>query len=153
MSEGKDKVGRPSAFKEEYIKQAEKLCELGATDSEMADFFNVDVRTLQRWKVDNKEFCHSVKIGKDVADDRVEMSLYHRATGYSHPEDDIRVIEGQIVITPTIKHYPPDTTAMIYWLKNRRKDDWRDKTEVEHSVDETIVDRILAARQRASQKD
>ena len=55
--------------------------------------------------------------------------LFHRATGYEHPEDDIKSVNGEIVITPTVKHYPPDTTAAIFWLKNRRPDLWRDKVE------------------------
>ena len=49
--------------------------------------------------------------------------------GYEHQEDDIKVVDKQIVITPTIKHYPPDTTAGIFWLKNRQRDKWRDKQE------------------------
>lgn len=52
-------MGRPSKFKPEFIEQAEKLCKLGATDLEMADFFEVDVRTLYRWKADNESFCHA----------------------------------------------------------------------------------------------
>ncbi len=52
-------MARPSKFKEEFIPQAEKLCKLGATDMEVADFFEVDVRTLYRWKGENAEFCQS----------------------------------------------------------------------------------------------
>lgn len=125
-------AGRPSKFKEEFIEQAEKLCKLGATDIEIADFFNVDVRTLHRWKLESDKFCHTIKTAKEQADERVERSLFARATGYEHDEVDIRVIEGQIVQTPVRKYYAPDTTAAIFWLKNRRKDDWRDKQEHEH---------------------
>lgn len=124
--------GRPTKFKQEYIKQAEKLCKLGATDVEVADFFGVDVRTVYRWKAENEKFCHALKIGKLESDDRVERSLFARATGYEHDEVDIRVIEGKIVQTPIRKYYPPDTTAGIFWLKNRKPAEWRDKQEVEH---------------------
>ena len=52
--------------------------------------------------------------------------------------------QGQVTLTPIIKHYPPDTTAAIFWLKNRKTDQWRDKQDVEHSgsVGVTIVDDI-----------
>jgi len=78
------------------------------------------------------EFCNALKAGKSSADDRVERSLYERANGYTHVEDKIFMHEGQPVIVPTKKHYPPDTTAGIFWLKNRRAEDWREKQEVEH---------------------
>lgn len=126
-------MARPSKFKDEFVPQAEKLCKLGATDMEVADFFEVDVRTLYRWKGENEAFCQALKAGKDVADERVERSLYARANGYEHEEVDIRVVDKEIVQTPIRKYYPPDTTACIFWLKNRKPADWRDKVEQEHS--------------------
>lgn len=124
-------MARPSKFKPEFIAQAEKLCKLGATDMELADFFDVEVRTLYRWKADNEAFCQALKSGKDEADDRVERSLYARANGYEHDEVDIRVVGGAIVQTPIRKYYPPDTTAAIFWLKNRRAAEWREVKAVE----------------------
>lgn len=126
-------MARPSKFKPEFVAQAEKLCKLGATDLEIADFFEVDVRTIHRWKGEHDEFCHALKNGKEVADERVERSLFARANGYEHDEIDIRVVGGDIVQTPIRKFYPPDTTACIFWLKNRRPAEWRDKVEQEHS--------------------
>lgn len=122
-------MGRPSKYKPEFVQQAEKLCRIGATDIEIADFFEVDVRTLYRWKGEHEEFCQALKAGKDVSDERVERSLFSRATGYEHDEVDIRVVGGEVVQTPIRKFYPPDTTAAIFWLKNRRPDLWRDKVE------------------------
>jgi len=122
--------GRPTKYKAEYVEQVKKLCELGATDMQIADFFQVDLATINRWKLKHPEFCASLKLGKEIPDSLVVRSLFQRAMGYSHEEDDIRVIEGQVVITPTIKHYPPDSTSLIFWLKNRNKEDWRDKQEI-----------------------
>ena len=122
-------MGRPSKFRPEFVQQAEKLCKLGATDLEIADFFEIDVRTLHRWKADNTEFCHALKAGKAEADERVERSLFARANGYEHDEVDIRAVNGEVVQTPIRKLYPPDTTACIFWLKNRRPDLWRDRVE------------------------
>jgi hypothetical protein len=124
-------MGRPSKFKPEFVTQAEKLAKLGATDIEIADFFEVEVRTLYRWKTENDAFCQALKSGKDEADDRVERSLFARANGYEHDEVDIRVVQGGIVQTPIRKYYPPDTTAAIFWLKNRRPGEWRETKAVE----------------------
>ncbi len=125
--------GRPTKYKPEYVAQAEKLCALGATDIEIADFFEVDVRTLYRWKGEHEDFCQALKVAKEVADRRVERSLFARATGYEHDEVDIRVIQNEVVQTPIRKFYPPDTTAAIFWLKNRDQAKWREKVEMEHS--------------------
>lgn len=124
-------MARPSKYKPEFAAQAEKLCKLGATDMEIADFFEVNVATLNRWKAEFPEFCESLKSGKGQADERVERSLFARATGYEHDDVDIRVVDGAIVETPIRKHYPPDTTAAIFWLKNRRPAEWRDKVQNE----------------------
>lgn len=132
-------MARPTKFKPEFIEQARKLCRLGATDMEIADFFGIEVRTLYRWKAENEEFCQALKIAKEEADERVERSLFARANGYEHDEVDIKVVAGQIVQTPIRKYYPPDTTACIFWLKNRKKADWRDKQDVEHSGSVTVV--------------
>lgn len=126
-------MSRPSKYKPEFVGQAEKLCRLGATDIEVADFLNVDVRTLYRWKGEHEGFCQALRSGKEVSDERVERSLFARATGYEHDEVDIRVVDHAIVQTPIRKYYPPDTTAAIFWLKNRKPADWRDKQDVEHS--------------------
>ena len=76
-------MGRPSSFRPEFVEQARKLCELGATDLELADFFEVDVRTIYRWQAQEDAFCHALKAGKVAADERVTRSLYHRACGYT----------------------------------------------------------------------
>lgn len=126
-------LGRPTDFKPEYVEQARKLCLLGATDQELADFFEVTARTIYRWKATQHAFCQALKAGKSEADDRVERSLFARATGYEHDEVDIRVVNGVIVQTTIRKFYPPDTVAGIFWLKNRRKEEWRDKIDHQHS--------------------
>jgi len=129
------KTGRPTLFKPEYCEQAEKLCRLGATDLELADFFNVDVRTIYRWAQAHDAFCQSLKSGKAASDERVERSLYNRAIGYSFDAVKIFMPAGakEPVFAAYKEHVPPDTTAGIFWLKNRRSEQWRDKREVEHS--------------------
>lgn len=139
-------VGRPTVFKDEFVEQAEKLCMLGATDDEIANFFNVSTRTVYRWKNENERFCQALKVGKEAADNRVERSLYQRALGYTHDEEKIFLHEGEAVRVDTVKHYPPDTTAGIFWLKNRRSQEWRDKQEVE--VTGNFAEQLAARRKK-----
>lgn len=144
--------GRPTKFKDEFTEQARKLAALGATDREVAEFFDVEERTLYRWKHEHEEFCQALKTGKDAADDRVEQSLYRKAVGYSFDSEKIFQYEGVVVRADTVEHVPPSDTAAIFWLKNRRKDDWRDRHEVQHSVDGDLAAIILSARQRHNEK-
>lgn len=122
-------MARPSKYKPEFSAQAAKLCALGATDSQLADFFEVAVSTISLWKVQHGEFSDALRVSKQKADESVEQSLYRRAMGYECDEVDIRVVGGDIVQTQIRKIYPPDTTACIFWLKNRKPADWRDKVE------------------------
>lgn len=125
--------GRPTDYRQEYAVQAEKLCMLGATDAEMADFFQVTDRSINRWKLAHPEFCQALKRGKMLADAEVANRLYGRAMGYSCPETKFATFEGMITDQREItKHYPPDTTAAIFWLKNRQPGKWRDKIDHEH---------------------
>lgn len=145
-------AGRPPKYKAEYAKQAEKLTLLGATDQELADFFEVDVRTIHRWKAESDKFCHSIKDGKEKSDERVKRALYARAAGYEHDDIDIRVVNNKVVQTPIRKRYPPDTAAAFIWLKNRKSLEWRDKQEIEHSGSVTLAEAMQEARDRAKKK-
>lgn len=121
------------------VKVAKQMCALGATDAELADAFGIHISTFHRWKHKHKDLAEALEVGKEVADKRVERSLYSRANGYEHDETDIRVVAGQLVQTPIRKYYPPDTVACIFWLKNRRPDEWRDKQDHAHTGNVTIT--------------
>lgn len=125
------KNGRPTRYKKEYNEQVRKLCLLGATDEKLADFFGVSVATINNWKIRHHKFLESIREGKEIADSNVADALYNRALGFSHKHDHISNYQGEITITETTKHYPPDTAAAFIWLKNRGG--WKDKQEVEHS--------------------
>ena len=109
---------------------------LGAIDKDLAAFFAVSETTINNWKTEHPEFLESIKGAKDAANAKVVRSLFERATGYSHPEDKVFSVmdkDGNPLIVPTIKHYPPDTAAAFIWLKNRDSENWRDKTVQEHT--------------------
>jgi len=130
--DGHSGMGRPSSYRGEYAEQAVKLYRLGVTDQEIAGFFDVSVATLNRWKHAYPDFMESVKNGKMHADANVADSLYRRACGYSHVATKFVTHKGIITDREEyVKHYPPDTQACIFWLKNRRPDLWREKVEIE----------------------
>jgi hypothetical protein len=121
--------GRPSKYKPEFVKQAAKLAALGATDREMAEFFEVSEQTLNTWKLKHLDFLEALKVAKDAADTRVERSLYNRAVGYSFDSEKVFHFQGNITRAPIVEHVAPDVTACIFWLKNRRPEQWRDKPD------------------------
>lgn len=136
------KAGRPSDYLPEFADQAAKLCRLGATDAEIADFFEKDERTINRWKIDHPEFCQALKDGKLVSDMDVADRLHQRALGFEFEEaqahklktveykDGKRLKETERLEIIMVKRVvPPDTTACIFWLKNRRKVEWRERQE------------------------
>jgi hypothetical protein len=123
-------AGQPTKYKPEYCDLAHNYCLLGATDKELAGFFDVCEATLNNWKHDFPEFLESIKSAKEDADALVAKSLFQRATGYSCKETKIASFNGEITDTLDIdKHYPPDVKAGQFWLKNRQPKKWRDKPD------------------------
>lgn len=140
----------PKPCTPEIVEQARKLCQyLGATNQEMADFFGVSLRHFQDWIAEIPDLKEAVTLGKMQADAGVADALYRRATGYSHPDVDIKVVDGCIVETPLVKHYPPDTVACIFWLTNRRRDMWKRKPTEESQAD---VERAIKELDRAKKE-
>lgn len=127
-------MARPSKYRVKYCKQAEKLCHLGAIDRDLADFFGVSEKTLNKWKQDYPAFLQSLKRSKEIADSKVVRSLYERANGYSHPDVHISNYQGKITITNITKHYPPSEVACIYWLNNRDGANWRARPDDDGSA-------------------
>lgn len=131
-------MGRPTSYREEYNEQARKLCLMGYTDKELADFFNVCERTLNYWKKEYPEFLQSLKDGKEIADAEVTASLYQRAKGYEHVETKVFNNQGEIITHNVTKKYPPDPLAIKYWLNNRQPNRWREKVEEETAQDSPV---------------
>ncbi len=122
--------GRPSDYSTEFAEQALKLCKLGATNAVLADFFGTTTQTINNWASAHQEFFDAIKVGKAEADDIVEKSLFQRAVGYSHDAIHFSSYEGDVTQTPYREHLPPDPTSMIFWLKNRKPVEWRDRREI-----------------------
>ena len=120
-------------------KRFEMLVRRGWTDQECADFFDVSINTITGWKEKHPEFMVSLKNWKESADFHVEKSLYERAMGYTHKAVKMFVVGGKIVQQEYLEHYPPDSTALIFWLKNRKPSEWRDKEGGEKQVETKII--------------
>jgi hypothetical protein len=149
------KSGRKSLFKREYIEQIGKLCEFGRTDEEIAYFFNISPKTFDNWKSAHPELLRSLKIGKEIADERVKRSLYARAVGYNYEATRIFMPAGREkpVYAPYIEHVPPDVTAGIFWLKNRDPQHWRDSQQLEHVLGKYIIsDQPMSEEQWARER-
>ena len=152
MAKAKPARGRPTLYQAAYAEQAHRLALLGQTDAEMAAFFGVNEATLHRWKHAHKDFCESIKRGKADADAKVADALFQRALGYSHQDSHISNYQGEVIVTPITKHYPPDTAAAFIWLKNRQPDKWRDRVEADVNVSGEGVGALAALYEDAMKR-
>lgn len=129
----KRKRGRPTTFNSRIATTIAVLAEEGKTDEEIAKKIGVNVHTLKNWKGEYADLVTALKDSRSVADGLVEATLFQRACGYSAPA--VKVFydakTGQVIEHHYIEHYPPDTTACIFWLKNRQPKKWRDAHRLE----------------------
>ena len=99
----------------------------GLTDEQIAKNIGINRTTLYDWKKKETNIADALKKGKEVIDFEVENALLKRALGYEYEEE---TYENGILTKKVKKQVAPDTTAQIFWLKNRRKEQWREKVEV-----------------------
>lgn len=104
----------------------------GLTDEQIAHNIGITTKTLYEWKNRFSAICNALKKGKEVVDIQVENALLKRALGYSYEE---KTYEGEVLTKVVTKQVAPDTTAQIFWLKNRKPQEWRDKQEVANNVE------------------
>ncbi|WP_075809780.1 transposase [Clostridium perfringens] len=111
----------------------------GLTDEQISKNLGIAVSTLNEYKNKHPEFSESLKKGKEIVDIEVENALLKRALGYKYDEVTKELIEdketgiSELKVTKVVtKEVIPDTTAQIFWLKNRKPEEWRDKKEVKH---------------------
>ena len=151
-NKSKNPGGRPTKLNKQVLQLVEKLAKLGITNDEIANVLEVSRDTVYHWQKTNQKFSDALRKGKEFADANIASRLYDRAMGFEHDSEEIKIVGGaknapgamvdeegtlsegdkdhpSIVRVKTRKIYPPDTTAAIFWLKNRRKESWRDKSE------------------------
>lgn len=114
----------------------------GLTDEQIARNIGITVKTLYEWKLRYSEICEALKKGKAPVDFQVENALFKSAIGFSvtlkkpvkvrdeNGAEHIEYAEEEIFVAPS-------TAAQIFWLKNRKKDRWKDKPEISEAVGQT----------------
>ena len=108
----------------------------GLTDEQIAKNMGITRKTLAEWKCKYSDIGDTLKKGKEVIDIEVENALLKRALGYRYDEV---TLEDGIETKRITKEVVPDTTAQIFWLKNRRPDKWRDKQKDDNDTDKRIT--------------
>lgn len=102
----------------------------GLSDEQMAANMGINAATLYRWKNEHCEICNALKEGKDAVDRQVENALLKSALGYKYDEVTEERRDDMLVVTKVVhKEVQPNTTAQIFWLKNRKRIEWRDRVE------------------------
>lgn len=110
----------------------------GLTDEQIANNMGVRRETLYDWKKKHPNISNALKRGKEVVDIQVENALLKRALGYEYTEEKVEISEKDgRKVTQTVKHVAPDTTAQIFWLKNRRPEKWRSEPRESGSATQT----------------
>lgn len=120
----------------------------GLTDEQLAHNCGINPGTLYDWKKRFPKISEALKKGKEVVDIQVENALLKRALGYEYQEERIEKTDNGTKVTQTLKHVPGDTTAQIFWLKNRRLDKWRDKPANEANADGNLADLIKGMKEQ-----
>lgn len=136
----KAKMGQPTKFNDDVAKKIKKLAKLGLTDVQLAAAVDVTERTINNWKNAHPNFFQSLKDGKSEADRKVEGSLFKAACGFKESTSrEVVDKNGDVHSLMAEAYYPPNPTSMIFWLKNRQPDEWRDKIEIRKKTTHTLV--------------
>ena len=135
-------------YQDSFAGTAFSMALLGATDADLARHWKVSQRTINVWKRDQPRFAEALQSGKEEADGRVVASLFQRALGYSHKAVKVFQYQGQTIEHEYTERYPPETTACIFWLKNRQPKFWRDRVDTVLSGGDRL-DEVLAVLQHA----
>jgi hypothetical protein len=147
-------MGRPTSFHPDMCELAHNYCLLGATNDDLAEFFSVCPSTIDNWIAHRADFGDAVRSGRVVADAKVARGLYVRAVGYDRKIEREIVLGGELKTIANTVHYPPNVQACIFWLRNRRRQTWRDG-QTAATADDGLDDiaRLETASERARHQD
>jgi hypothetical protein len=125
----------------------------GLTDEQIAHNMGVSTKTLFNWKSTHLPILHALKKGKEIVDIQVENALFKRAIGYEYEEVKTIISEKDGKRVEVVKkQMPPDTTAQIFWLKNRKPSTWRDKVVSVDNDNDQVLQFIEAMKNGISNK-
>ena len=141
--------GRPTTYLPENAEIARQACMIGATNDTLAERFEVCRRTIDNWIATIPEFSAAVRQGREVADVAVVSALFARATGMEQKMTKVFCHRGQPVTANYLAYLPPDVRACIFWLRNRRPDQWRENRPLTAEGDDRDwVSELEAASER-----
>ena len=120
--------GRPTAYKAHFAELAHNYCLLGATNEELGRFLGVSISTIDNWIANKPDFETSVHSGRDLADSIVARRMYQRAIGYDYKAIKLMHHRGETKEVEHKVHMPPDPYAGAFWLRNRRRRYWADRS-------------------------
>lgn len=152
-------IGRKGVYvewlTEDGLLQIQSWARDGLTNEQIAHNIGVTERAFSAWVSRFPSLSSALKKGKAPVDLAVENALLKRALGYEYEEtviDEETVARGitKKHVRRLIKHCPPDTTAQIFWLKNRRPDRWRDKIETAPEASNALLESLMALERRSS---
>lgn len=136
-------------FKNDFCRQVYYLAKGGFRSADIAEFFHVDITTVEMWKATNKDFLEAWREGSYMLGFKVVDSLYNRALGYDyvefeHSQHVDRFGEIRDLTKKTFKHMPPEIEAIKFILKNRFKENWSDtnRTEIEAVMQIDLAKRL-----------
>ena len=122
----------------------------GLTDEQIAKNIGINRTTLYDWKKKEVNIANALKKGKEVVDFEVENALLKRALGYEYEEE---IYENGILTKKVKKHVAPDTTAQIFWLKNRKPNNWKDRVETDEDKEAvTNASQVIAKIRKVAQE-
>jgi hypothetical protein len=142
-------------YEPEFADQARAMCRLGATDEELAEHFEVCVRTIYRWRNTHEAFAEAVVVGKEHADARVERALYSRVVGCTVERTRVFKHAGEDPVYATYTVYlPPDPVAARQWLRVRQPEKWgiRDEQEEESPSRRALMEFVRLSEARDAEE-
>lgn len=123
----------------------------GLTNQQIAHNMGIHYKTLEKWKSKYDSINSALKKNKEIADREVENALKKSAEGYDVVEEiwerqfNSKTGDFEMVLTKKVKkHIPPSNTAQIFWLKNRRPQQWRDKVEPHLTTSSNATTKTIA---------
>ena len=140
-------MGRSTKYSDDIVEKAKYWARDGCTDEEIAKKLNIGLRTLYTWLNKYPHFKQALKENKEIVDYQVENALLKRALGFEYEETEmVASKDGKTTRVKKIKKImPPDTTAAIFWLKNRQPLKWRDKKVDNLEVNQDSIDGYIEA--------
>ncbi len=152
-------IGRPPKKMEKWL-EPENLIKVegwardGLTEAQIAEKMEVSLNSIWQWKKKSEAFSNALKNGKEVVDRKVENSLLNSALGYTKiikepiklktikQKDGAKIEEEHVEYVDKEIFIPGNVTAQIFWLKNRKPAEWRDKQVIESTANGMLADLI-----------